>query len=55
MDCTGCAVCCESCPDDALEMKSFHDNYKRMSPHWDYSVSMPYKEDIVSKYSVKGS
>lgn len=55
MDCTGCAVCVESCPDDALHMQSFTQNYERMNPHWDYSVSIPYKEDVVSKFTVKGS
>lgn len=55
MDCTGCAVCVESCPDDALEMMDFKENHKRMIPHWDYASSLPVKDNVVDKNTVKGS
>lgn len=38
MDCTGCAVCADTCPEDALEMvefaKSGDENLKHWIPNW---------------------
>lgn len=54
-DCTGCEVCVESCPDDALYMAPFNDVAEDHSPHWDYAISLPERGEIGDKYTVKGS
>jgi homodimeric pyruvate:ferredoxin (flavodoxin) oxidoreductase len=54
-DCTGCEVCVESCPDDALYMAPFKEVAEKHSPHWDYAISLPEKTEIGDKYTVKGS
>ena len=54
-DCTGCEVCVESCPDDALYMAPFKEVAEKHSPHWDYAIQLPERGDIGDKYSVKGS
>ncbi|XP_013418498.1 uncharacterized protein LOC106179427 isoform X2 [Lingula anatina] len=55
MDCTGCEVCVESCPDDALYMAPFDEVHEKYRPHWEYAVSLPEKGEIGDKFSVKGS
>ena len=44
-DCTGCELCAESCPDDALIMTPAGDVIENTDQtlHWDYSVSLPTK------------
>lgn len=54
-DCTGCEVCVESCPDDALYMAPFNEVAEDKSPFWDYSIGLPEKGEIGDKYTVKGS
>ena len=54
-DCTGCEVCVESCPDDALYMAPFNEVAEEKSPFWDYSIGLPEKGEIGDKYTVKGS
>ena len=54
-DCTGCEVCVESCPDDALYMAPFKDVAEDFEPHWDYSIALPERGEIGDKYTVKGS
>ncbi len=39
MDCTGCEVCVEQCPDDALSMVSYNENVSKQVIDWDYSIS----------------
>eukprot|EP00485_Elphidium_margaritaceum_P008311 CAMPEP_0202688700 /NCGR_PEP_ID=MMETSP1385-20130828/4170_1 /ASSEMBLY_ACC=CAM_ASM_000861 /TAXON_ID=933848 /ORGANISM="Elphidium margaritaceum" /LENGTH=1808 /DNA_ID=CAMNT_0049343729 /DNA_START=509 /DNA_END=5935 /DNA_ORIENTATION=- len=54
MDCTGCAVCVESCPDEALFMGEFA-QYAPNSLHtFEYSMTLPLRQPI-DKFSVKGS
>jgi sulfite reductase alpha subunit-like flavoprotein/pyruvate/2-oxoacid:ferredoxin oxidoreductase beta subunit/ferredoxin len=55
MDCTGCAVCVQSCPDDSLYMAPYTQVAETQIPHWEYAFSLPNKHDLVDKYSVKGS
>ena len=55
MDCTGCAVCVESCPDEALYMAPFASAAEPQIPHFEFSMSVPNKGDRVDKYTVKGS
>lgn len=54
-DCTGCEVCVQSCPDDALYMAPFKEVAEEHSPHWDYAISLPERVDVGDRYSVKGS
>lgn len=57
MDCTGCEVCVEACPDDALEMVTFGDVVQTKTSDWDYAIRLNYLDhaDRVEKTSVKGS
>jgi len=55
MDCTGCAVCVESCPDDSLAMLPFKDHSEVGSSNWDYAVTLEDKGHLIDKYTVKGS
>lgn len=54
-DCTGCEVCVQSCPDDALYMAPFNEVAEDHSPHWDYAIQLPERTEIGDKFSVKGS
>merc|ERR1719199_1881978 len=55
MDCTGCAVCTESCPDDSLFMAPYAETADKGVPHWEYSLALKDKAKLVDKYTVKGS
>ncbi|XP_064607290.1 pyruvate:ferredoxin oxidoreductase-like [Liolophura sinensis] len=55
MDCTGCEVCVESCPDDALYMAPFNEVAEKYRPHWDYAIKLDEKGEIGDKFTVKGS
>jgi len=55
-DCTGCAVCVEMCPDDALEMQPQKLSQERHNDHWEFSLNrVSVKDDLMDKMSVKGS
>ncbi|CAH1775312.1 unnamed protein product [Owenia fusiformis] len=54
-DCTGCEVCVQSCPDDALYMAPFKEVSDQFKPHWDYSIGLPERSDVGDKFTVKGS
>lgn len=55
-DCTGCEVCVESCPDEALVMENFQEVANSHAPeHWDFSRSLPDKPNPMDKTTVKGS
>mmetsp|Transcript_31414 Transcript_31414/g.98497 ORF Transcript_31414/g.98497 Transcript_31414/m.98497 type:complete len:1852 (-) Transcript_31414:149-5704(-) len=55
-DCTGCAVCVEMCPDDALEMKPSKLSQETFNEHWEYSLNaVSVKDNLMDKMSVKGS
>ncbi len=58
LDCTGCGVCAEVCPapEKALVMEPFEDVLEAEKDNWEYvSDNVTYKEDVMDKYSVKGS
>lgn len=55
MDCTGCEVCVQVCPDDALEMQFFDEVAADHRPWWDFAEALPQKEDKMDKFTVKGS
>lgn len=56
-DCTGCAVCVEMCPDDALVMKPMKYSAENHNQHWEYSINNVSQKGhmALDKYSVKGS
>eukprot|EP00403_Amphidinium_massartii_P040736 CAMPEP_0178437148 /NCGR_PEP_ID=MMETSP0689_2-20121128/34821_1 /TAXON_ID=160604 /ORGANISM="Amphidinium massartii, Strain CS-259" /LENGTH=1806 /DNA_ID=CAMNT_0020059297 /DNA_START=173 /DNA_END=5593 /DNA_ORIENTATION=+ len=55
-DCTGCAVCVEMCPDDALVMKPQAYSQENFNEHWEYSLNaVSPKGHLTDKDSVKGS
>jgi len=55
-DCTGCAVCVEMCPDDALIMEPPSHSQQKFNDHWEYSLNqVSVKDNLMEKTSVKGS
>ncbi|CAK9019045.1 Pyruvate dehydrogenase [NADP(+)], partial [Durusdinium trenchii] len=55
-DCTGCAVCVEMCPDDALIMESAAHSQEKFNDHWEYSLNtVSVKDNLMERGSVKGS
>ncbi len=56
LDCTGCKVCVNTCPVDALEMESFADQVAKEKDNWEYvSEKVSIKDDLMDKSSFKGS
>lgn len=58
MDCTGCAVCVESCPDDALFMSDFTESAPLEVANWEYALKHSQSakgENPAEKFTVKGS
>jgi pyruvate-ferredoxin/flavodoxin oxidoreductase len=57
LDCTGCGNCVEACPSKqkALEMKPLEEMTAKENTNWDFAVSIPTKEDLWNRHSVKGS
>lgn len=54
-DCTGCAVCVEMCPDDALVMKPLEEARSK-NDQWEYSMNVvSVKDHLMERNSVKGS
>eukprot|EP00929_Paragymnodinium_shiwhaense_P014329 TRINITY_DN12222_c0_g2_i1.p1 TRINITY_DN12222_c0_g2~~TRINITY_DN12222_c0_g2_i1.p1 ORF type:complete len:1858 (+),score=528.37 TRINITY_DN12222_c0_g2_i1:77-5650(+) len=55
-DCTGCAVCVEMCPDDALVMEPQKFSQDSFNDHWEFSLNkLSVKDNLMEKNSVKGS
>lgn len=59
-DCTGCSVCAEACPDDALLMTDIDTlNKVKLNDVWDFARSLEKVEtrltNPMDKYTVKGS
>ena len=57
LDCMGCGNCQDICPskEKALIMKSFAEEAPTEAENWDYSLTIPRKDQLTDKYSVKGS
>jgi len=57
LDCTGCGNCADICPSKkkALIMKPLETQTEAGIPNWDFSVTVPVKDNIVPKTTVKGS
>eukprot|EP01065_Artemidia_motanka_P047259 TRINITY_DN7361_c0_g1_i1.p1 TRINITY_DN7361_c0_g1~~TRINITY_DN7361_c0_g1_i1.p1 ORF type:complete len:2051 (+),score=805.57 TRINITY_DN7361_c0_g1_i1:77-6229(+) len=54
MDCTGCAICVASCPDDALYMAPYEEVAEKQLPNWYYSINLAPKNPV-GVATVKGS
>ena len=55
-DCTGCGVCADVCPVDALEMTSFAEMAEKEADNWDYAVNeISIKDDLMDPVNIKGS
>ncbi|MBO5667125.1 MAG: pyruvate:ferredoxin (flavodoxin) oxidoreductase, partial [Firmicutes bacterium] len=56
LDCLGCGNCADICPapDKALVMKPFDRETEEIS-HWEYAVTLPVRDQLMDRFSVKGS
>lgn len=58
LDCTGCGNCADICPapQKALVMVNAEDETPKQLGNWEYaSKSLPYRDDLMNKNTVKGS
>lgn len=57
LDCTGCANCADICPakGKALIMKEAEQEIEKESENWEFAMSVKPKEDIMDRFTVKGS
>jgi len=57
LDCMGCEVCVNTCPakEKALVMKPIEEQVEREAGNWEYAMTVPVKDNLWEKYSVKGS
>ncbi|NNK97309.1 MAG: pyruvate:ferredoxin (flavodoxin) oxidoreductase [Desulfobacterales bacterium] len=57
LDCQGCGNCADICPakTKALEMKPIASQTEQEVPNYDFSLSVPYKDGIMNRESIKGS
>lgn len=56
-DCLGCGVCAQVCPakEKALVMKPVDEMVDKEAANWDYAMNVPVKDNLMDKFSVKGS
>ncbi|RCW50737.1 MULTISPECIES: pyruvate:ferredoxin (flavodoxin) oxidoreductase [unclassified Halanaerobium] len=55
-DCTGCGVCADICPADALEMKPFAEMAEKEAENWEYARhEVTVKDDLMPVTNIKGS
>ncbi|MDD4780901.1 MAG: pyruvate:ferredoxin (flavodoxin) oxidoreductase [Tissierellia bacterium] len=57
LDCTGCANCADICPakGKALIMKPAEHEMEMESENWEFAMTVKPKENLLDKYTVKGS
>lgn len=57
LDCTGCMNCADICPapDKALVMKPAANEIEMESENWEYAMTVTPKEDLLDRYTLKGS
>lgn len=56
-DCTGCGNCADVCPskNKSLVMKPIETQTEVQSPNWDFAMTVPVKDKLMSLDTVKGS
>ncbi len=54
-DCVGCDVCSHVCPTDAIKMQPLETQIEIESPKWDYSMTLPVRDNLDKITTVKGS
>ncbi|MCU0539033.1 MAG: pyruvate:ferredoxin (flavodoxin) oxidoreductase, partial [Desulfobacterales bacterium] len=57
LDCMGCGNCADICPakKKALVMKPLETQTAAQVPLWDYAVTLPVRDSLVGRFTVKGS
>lgn len=57
LDCTGCGNCADICPSKkkSLEMKILETQTEVEVPNWDYAMTIPVRDKLMSLNTVKGS
>ncbi|MCK4548441.1 MAG: pyruvate:ferredoxin (flavodoxin) oxidoreductase [Candidatus Eisenbacteria sp.] len=57
LDCVGCGNCADICPakEGALVMRRLETQSDAQVPNFDFAAGLPVREDLVSKWTVKGS
>jgi pyruvate-ferredoxin/flavodoxin oxidoreductase len=57
LDCQGCGNCADICPakKTALVMKPIHTQTEEQVPNFDYALTIPLKDNIMKRDSIKGS
>jgi pyruvate-ferredoxin/flavodoxin oxidoreductase len=57
LDCQGCGNCADICPskEKALVMKPLHTQTETEVPNHEFAATVPYKENLLPKTTVKGS
>jgi len=57
LDCTGCGNCADVClaKEKALIMKPLETQTEKEIPNWDFAVTLEPKDNIMDKFTVKGS
>lgn len=57
LDCTGCGNCADICPskEKALIMKPLATQTEKEVANWDFAMTVPVKDKLMSKETVKGS
>jgi len=57
LDCMGCEVCVNCCPskEKALVMEPFESQAEVEAVNWEFAMTVPVKDNLWNKYSVKGS
>lgn len=57
LDCAGCGNCADICPSKqkALVMKPLETQTEANIPNWDFAMTVPVKDDLMAKTTVKGS
>ncbi|MCI8609924.1 MAG: pyruvate:ferredoxin (flavodoxin) oxidoreductase [Firmicutes bacterium] len=57
LDCLGCGNCADICPskEKALVMKPYAQEAATQAANWEYSLTVPRKDKLMDKHSVKGS
>ncbi|MEA4848069.1 MAG: pyruvate:ferredoxin (flavodoxin) oxidoreductase [Clostridiaceae bacterium] len=57
LDCTGCGNCADICPakEKALVMKALDTQTEKGIDNWDFAMTVPVKDNLMTKSTVKGS